>query len=95
MILPRLAVKRTLKHFSAQLIDDAAGTTLVSAATHQKSFGNESENKTDAAKALGAVLAEKANEKGIKKVKFDRKGFPYHGRVKAFADGVREKGIEF
>lgn len=92
---PRLAVKRSLKHFSAQIIDDASGATLVSASTHQKSFGNESGNKTDIAKALGEFLAEKANEKGITKVKFDRKGFPYHGRVKAFADGVREKGIQF
>ena len=90
---PRLNVYRSLNHIYTQLIDDAAGTTLASASTLQaklKTGGNVA-----AAKELGKLIAEKAQEKGIKKVVFDRGGYLYHGRVKALADAAREAGLEF
>jgi large subunit ribosomal protein L18 len=90
---PRLDVFRSSKHIYAQIIDDAAGTTLVSASTLDKSFEGYGGNAAAAA-AVGKALAEKALAKGIKRVVFDRGGFVYHGRVKALADGAREGGLE-
>ncbi|MDR3735481.1 MAG: 50S ribosomal protein L18 [Acidobacteriaceae bacterium] len=90
---PRLNVYRSLNHLYTQLIDDAAGTTLASASTLAgkiKAGGNVA-----AAKELGKLIAEKAAEKGIKKVVFDRGGYLYHGRIKALAESAREAGLEF
>jgi large subunit ribosomal protein L18 len=96
---PRLSVFRSLKHTYAQLIDDERGATIVSASTLcadvQKELGNGSHTKTDASKAVGKVIARMAQEKGIKRVRFDRGGYLYHGRVQALADAAREGGLEF
>jgi large subunit ribosomal protein L18 len=88
---PRLNVYRSLGHIYAQVIDDQTGQTLVSASSIKlKTGGNVA-----AAKEIGKAVAEKAVEKGIKKVVFDRGGFLYHGRIKALADAAREAGLEF
>jgi len=90
---PRLNVYRSLNHIYTQLIDDAAGVTLLSASTLSAKLptgGNVS-----AAKELGKLIAQKAQEKGIKKVVFDRGGYLYHGRIKALAESAREAGLEF
>ena len=88
---PRLAVFRSLNHIYAQVIDDQKGETLVSASSiKMKTGGNVA-----AAKAIGKLVAERAKEKGIKSVVFDRGGYQYHGRVKALADAAREAGLEF
>jgi len=90
---PRLNVYRSLGHIYAQVIDDQKGETLVSASTlalKLKSGGNVA-----AAKEIGKAVAEKAIEKGIKQVVFDRGGYLYHGRVKALADAARTTGLEF
>lgn len=89
---PRLAVFRSLKHIYAQVIDDAAGTTLASASSQEASVGS---GNVDGAKAVGLLLAERAKAKGITHVVFDRGGFNYHGRVKSLADAAREGGLEF
>ena len=90
---PRLNVYRSLNHIYAQVIDDSQGVTLVSASTvagKVKTGGNVA-----AAKEVGKQVAERAQEKGIKKVVFDRGGYLYHGRIKALADAAREAGLEF
>jgi large subunit ribosomal protein L18 len=90
---PRLNVYRSLNHIYAQIIDDAKGETLLSAsslAAKAKTGGNVA-----AAKEVGKLVAERAIEKGIKRVVFDRGGYLYHGRVKALADAAREAGLEF
>ena len=94
---PRLAVFRSNNHMYAQIIDDTAGNTLISASTLQKEVKAELEktNNVDAAAYLGTVIAKRAIEKGIKTVVFDRGGFIYHGKVKALADAAREAGLEF
>ena len=89
---PRLAVFRSTQHIYAQIIDDTVGNTLVSASTLDVKVDG---TKTDAAKAVGEAVAEKALEKGIDKVVFDRGGNLYHGRIKALADGAREAGLDF
>ncbi|HTS62880.1 MAG TPA: 50S ribosomal protein L18 [Candidatus Acidoferrales bacterium] len=91
---PRLAVFRSVQHIYAQLIDDSRGHTLVSASSVDKG-GKTNGGNLAAAKAIGKLVAERAKEKGIKKVVFDRGGYPYHGRVKALADAAREAGLEF
>jgi large subunit ribosomal protein L18 len=91
---PRLAVFRSLKHIYAQVIDDHAGSTLVAASTAEKNAPAGGGNVA-AAKLVGKLVAERAKEKGIKKVVFDRGGYLYHGRVKALADAAREAGLEF
>ena len=91
---PRLAVFRSVAHIYAQVIDDAEGTTLVSASSVDKGAKTSGGNVA-AAKAIGKLVAERAKEKGIKKVVFDRGGYLYHGRVKALADAAREAGLEF
>jgi len=93
---PRLNIYRSLNHIYTQLIDDLNGVTLASAS----SFGKKSAEKNyggnvAAAKLVGKLIAERAQEKGIKKVVFDRGGYLYHGRVKALADAAREAGLEF
>ena len=94
---PRLAVFRSNNHMYAQIIDDSVGHTLVSASTLQKEVKTELEKTNDVAAAayLGKVIAERALEKGIKEVVFDRGGFIYQGKVKALAEAAREAGLEF
>ena len=94
---PRLAVLRSNNHMYAQIIDDSVGHTLVSASTLQKEVKAELEKTNDVAAAayLGKVIAERALEKGIKEVVFDRGGFIYQGKVKALAEAAREAGLEF
>ncbi|MDE6626260.1 MAG: 50S ribosomal protein L18 [Lachnospiraceae bacterium] len=94
---PRLAVFRSNNHMYAQIIDDTVGNTLVSASTVQKEVKAEIEktNNVDAAAYLGKVIAQRALDKGIKTVVFDRGGFIYQGKVKALADAAREAGLEF
>ena len=90
---PRLNVYRSLNHIYVQVIDDSQGVTLVSASTvasKAKTGGNVA-----AAKEIGKLIAERAREKGISKVVFDRGGYLYHGRIKALADAAREAGLEF
>ena len=91
---PRLNVFRSAKHIYAQLIDDNAGVTLCSASTLEKSFDGFGGN-VEAAKKIGATLAERAKDKGITDVVFDRSGYVYHGRVAALAEGAREGGLNF
>jgi large subunit ribosomal protein L18 len=94
---PRLAVFRSNNHVYAQVIDDVAGKTLVSASTLEKDIKAELKNTDDidAATKVGSVVAQRAMEKGIKAVVFDRGGYIYHGKVKALADAAREAGLEF
>jgi len=91
---PRLAVYRSVAHIYAQVIDDNGGKTLVSASSVDKGAKTNGGNVA-AAKAIGKVLAERAKDKGIKQVVFDRGGYHYHGRVKALADAARAAGLEF
>ena len=99
---PRMNVYRSLNHIYVQVIDDRAGdakggVTLAAASTMDKAVKAQIEglNKTDAAKVVGKIAAERAMEKGIKAVVFDRGGYLYTGRVKAVADGAREAGLDF
>jgi large subunit ribosomal protein L18 len=91
---PRLCVFRSLKNIYAQIIDDASGTTLVSASSIEAAFEGNGSNK-EAAKKVGLMVAQKALDKGIKAVVFDRGGYIYHGRVQELAEGAREGGLEF
>lgn len=90
---PRLAIYRSLKHISAQIIDDTTGTTLAAASSVEKSL--KSTGNAEGAKKVGTELAKRAAAKGVKAVVFDRGGFQYHGRVEALAAGAREGGLEF
>ena len=94
---PRLAVFRSNNHMYAQIIDDTVGHTLVSASTLQKEVKAElnKTNDVEAAAYLGKVIAERAIEKGIKDVVFDRGGFIYQGKIQALADAAREAGLNF
>lgn len=94
---PRLTVYRSLKHLYAQIVDDEAGTTLVSASSMGRDMRDDlkKKNTIDAAKAIGAAIAKKALARDIKKVVFDRNGYAYHGKVKAIADAAREAGLDF
>jgi large subunit ribosomal protein L18 len=91
---PRLAVFRSVKHIYAQVIDDTVGHTLAAASSNEKS-GIKSGGNVAGAKAVGKLLAERAKEKGVKSVVFDRGGYLYHGRVKALAEAAREGGLKF
>ena len=92
---PRLNVYRSLNHIYAQLIDDADGKTLISANSREKGAASRIGGNVAAAKAVGKMLAERARQKSITKVVFDRGGYLYHGRVKALADAAREAGLQF
>ena len=94
---PRLNVYRGLNNMYAQVIDDVKGVTLVSASTIDKSLAGEISGggNIEAAKTVGKLIGERAVEKGIKKVVFDRSGYIFHGRVKALAEAAREAGLEF
>ena len=91
---PRLAIFRSVSHIYAQVIDDGVGHTLVAAASTEKSLYGKGGN-VEGAKLIGKIVAERAKEKGIKQVVFDRGGYLYHGRIKALADAAREAGLEF
>jgi large subunit ribosomal protein L18 len=91
---PRLAVFRSLNHIYAQVIDDQQGHTVVAAASTEKDLRGKGGN-VEGAKVIGKAVAERAKEKGIKRVVFDRGGYQYHGRVKALADAAREAGLDF
>jgi large subunit ribosomal protein L18 len=93
----RLSVYRSSKHIYAQVIDDDAGVTVVAASSLEKTAreGLKTGASVDAAKAVGKLIAERAKEKGVEKVVFDRGGYLYHGRVKALADAAREGGLNF
>lgn len=95
--VPRLNVFRSVDHIYAQIIDDVAGRTLVSASTLDKQLVSDlgGKNKKDQSTVVGKAVAERAQAAGIKRVVFDRGGYLYHGRVKALADGAREGGLEF
>ena len=94
---PRLNVYRSLEHIYAQVIDDDMGNTLVAASTVDPELREQLNglNKSQQASQVGQLVARRALDKGLKKVVFDRGGYPYHGRVKALADGAREGGLEF
>ena len=91
---PRLAVFRSLGHIYVQVIDDTQGRTLVAASSNEKG-GKATGGNRAAAKTVGKTIAERAQEKGVRKVVFDRGGYLYHGRIKALADAAREAGLEF
>ena len=91
---PRLAVSRSNAHISAQIIDDVNGVTLASANTYEAGFEGIGSNK-EAARKVGNTLAQRALEKGITTVVFDRGGYIYHGRVSELAEGAREGGLKF
>lgn len=96
---PRLSIYRSLNHLYAQFVDDQGGKTLLGVSTLSKSFQDSAAAKNagnvKGAKELGKLAAQEALKKKIKQVVFDRGGFLYHGRIKAFADGAREGGLEF
>jgi large subunit ribosomal protein L18 len=92
---PRLSVFRSLHHIYAQVVDDLEGRTLASASSNEKSAKVGGGGNTQGAKAVGRLIAERAKDKGIQQVVFDRGGYLYHGRVKALADAAREGGLEF
>jgi len=92
---PRLVVFRSSKHIYAQLVDDQRGVTLAGAADTSEGVQVEGKGKVARSFAVGKLIADKAKEKGIAKVVFDRGGYQYHGRVKAVADGARKGGLEF
>ncbi len=92
---PRLSVHRSGKHIYAQVIDDAAGKTIVAASTLEKDVRGTNGSNIEAASSVGKRVAEAAKQAGVTQVVFDRGGFLYHGRVKALADAAREAGLEF
>jgi large subunit ribosomal protein L18 len=95
---PRIAVYKSLKQVYAQLIDDTKGETILSASSLSKDIAGEikdAKNKLEKSKIVGKHLAEKAKEKGIETVVFDRSGYRYHGRIQAIAEGAREGGLKF
>ena len=92
---PRLAVFRSLNQIYAQVIDDSAGRTLASASSLEKGLRESSGTKSEQAKVVGKLIAERAKAAGVDKVVFDRAGFRYHGRVRALADAAREAGLDF
>ena len=91
---PRMTVYRSNKQIYVQLVDDVSGQTLVAASSKEKEIATQKVNKTDQAKLVGKRLAEKAKEKGIESVVFDRNGYLYHGRVKNLADAARKSGLK-
>jgi large subunit ribosomal protein L18 len=92
---PRLVVFRSLKHVYAQLVDDDRGTTIAAASDLQKDCESGGAGKVGTAFAVGKLVAQRAKGLGIERVVFDRGGYPYHGRVKAVAEGARDAGLEF
>jgi large subunit ribosomal protein L18 len=101
-MLPRLCIRRTLKHIYAQIVDDKTGMSIVQVGSNSKEvfsfLGANSSNqskKMQLSKIIGKLIAQRAKEKDIEKVVFDRRGYPYHGRVKVLADSARNEGLVF
>jgi len=92
---PRLAVFRSLNNIYAQVIDDTSGKTLAAASSLEKELKTAGKKKTDEAKEVGKLIAQRAKSAGVEQVVFDRAGFRYHGRIKSLADAAREAGLEF
>jgi len=92
---PRLAVFRSLNHIYAQVIDDSTGRTLAAASTVEAELRGSKQTKTEEAKIVGRLVAERARSAGVEHVVFDRAGFRYHGRIKSLADAAREAGLDF
>jgi large subunit ribosomal protein L18 len=92
---PRLVVTRSSKHITAQVVDDTVGKTLASASTMEGELRSQSGDKTDKAKLVGGLVAERAKAAGVEGVVFDRAGNKYHGRIAALADGARDGGLNF
>jgi large subunit ribosomal protein L18 len=92
---PRLAVFRSLNHIYAQVIDDGSGKTLAAASTVEKELRGSKQTKTEEAKVVGRLVAERAKTAGVEHVVFDRAGFRYHGRIKSLAEAAREAGLDF
>ncbi len=92
---PRLAVFRSVNHIYVQLINDDKGETICSASTVEKTAGVRNGGNIDAARTIGRLIAERAKDKGVTQVVFDRGGYIYHGRVKALAEAAREAGLQF
>jgi large subunit ribosomal protein L18 len=92
---PRLTVFRSARHIYVQVVDDTTGKTLASASTLDATLRSNKEKKSDRAKTVGALIAERAKTAGVTRVAFDRGGFAYHGRIAALADAAREGGLEF
>ena len=92
---PRLAVFRSINNIYAQVIDDASGVTLAAASSLEKELKSAGQKKTDEAKTVGRLVAERAKSAGVERVVFDRAGFRYHGRIRSLADAAREAGLEF
>jgi large subunit ribosomal protein L18 len=92
---PRLVVFRSLKHIYAQLVDDDQGKTLLGVSDRTEGVTADGAGKVAKGRAVGKLLGERARERGITRVVFDRAGYPYHGRVKAVAEGARQAGLEF
>jgi len=92
---PRLAVFRSINHIYAQVIDDASGRTLAAASTIEKELKGSKSSKSDEAKVVGRLVAERAKSAGVQSVVFDRAGYRYHGRIKSLAEAAREAGLEF
>jgi large subunit ribosomal protein L18 len=92
---PRLAVFRSLNQIYAQIIDDSVGRTLASASSLESGVRGTKGNKSDHAKMVGRLLAERARAAGVEQVVFDRAGFKYHGRIRALAEAAREAGLDF
>ena len=91
----RIAVFKSLKNISAQIIDEKINKTIVSASSMEKDLRKDKKNKTDLSTLLGEILAKRASEKKINKVFFDRGGYKYHGRIKALAESLRKNGLSF
>ncbi len=91
----RLCVHKSNQHIYAQVIAPEGATVITAASTRDKSLNSNSGSNVDAAKKVGELIAQRAKDKGIKKVAFDRSGFKYHGRVRALADAARESGLQF
>jgi len=92
---PRLNVFRSQKHIYAQIVDDAQGRTLVAASSLEKDFAEKKAGTVASAKLVGKLTAQRAQEKGIRQVAFDRGGYQYHGRIQALAEAAREAGLQF
>ncbi|MFH1071447.1 MAG: 50S ribosomal protein L18 [Candidatus Glassbacteria bacterium] len=92
---PRLVVFRSLSNIEGQIVDDTRGVTLLGLSSLSREIDRQGKKKTEVSRAVGQLLAQKAREKGIEKIVFDRNGYLYHGRVKAFAEGARKGGLEF
>ena len=94
---PRLAVFRSLTHIYAQVIDDVARTTIAAASDLEADVVKQvkGKNKSDAATVVGGIVAQRAKDKGVTRVVFDRGGYPFHGRIRALAEAAREGGLEF